>query len=396
MWKIIKMAIMKVLLIMNNSLSVKDDKIYTDNNTYHIIKRFSYLGKITVCAPEYSPKRNIYAKQDVCVDFLTKDDVAFVQKSRMFPDLKIARILDAQVKKTDLVIAYQGPCVNAETALYYSRKYNKKYMSYVVACAWDGFWNHGVLGKMCALYRYLALKAVVKLSDYALYVSDEFLQGRYPNDKMNIGCSDVVITTGDAAVLERRKERIGSRLPGDIIKMATVAAVNVKYKGQQYAIEALGRLKREGIENIHYYLIGGGSTEYLSEKARRFGVSEQVHFVGAVPHGELMGMLDNMDIYIQPSSQEGLPRSVVEAMSRGLACYGSKTGGIPELLDSGFIFKKRSVGQIVRCLKSITTAIMQEQAVRNINKATEYNSSVLVAKRKAFFDAVINDVKSKA
>ena len=45
---------------------------------------------------------------------------------------------------------------------------------------------------------------------------------------------------------------------------------------------------------------------------------------------------DNIDVFIMPSLQEGLPRSMVEAMSRGCNVIGSRVGGIPELLDDNF------------------------------------------------------------
>ena len=58
-------------------------------------------------------------------------------------------------------------------------------------------------------------------------------------------------------------------------------------------------------------------------------------------------LLDECDIYLQPSLQEGLPRSVIEAMSRGCACIGAATAGIPELLESEYVVKRKSVQENV-------------------------------------------------
>ena len=44
--------------------------------------------------------------------------------------------------------------------------------------------------------------------------------------------------------------------------------------------------------------------------------------MGGVPHNKIFQLLDDIDLYIQPSLQEGLPRSVVEAMSRACPIIG--------------------------------------------------------------------------
>ena len=69
--------------------------------------------------------------------------------------------------------------------------------------------------------------------------------------------------------------------------------------------------------------------------------------------------LDDMDLYIQPSLQEGLPRAVVEAMSRGLPALGAHTGGIPELLGEDCIFPRKGVDAIAELL----TALKPEQMI---------------------------------
>ena len=47
------------------------------------------------------------------------------------------------------------------------------------------------------------------------------------------------------------------------IVIGTAAAVNVKYRGQQYVIEALGELKKQGITNYEYHLVGGGEIKLI-------------------------------------------------------------------------------------------------------------------------------------
>ena len=55
---------------------------------------------------------------------------------------------------------------------------------------------------------------------------------------------------------------------------------------------------------------------------------------GRIPTGApIFEFLDSLDLYLQFSrGGEGLPRALVEGMSRGCPAIGSTVGGIPELL----------------------------------------------------------------
>jgi len=105
-----------------------------------------------------------------------------------------------------------------------------------------------------------------------------------------------------------------------------------------------------------------------------------------MPHGEVLRWLERVDVYIQPSKQEGLPRALIEAMSRGCLAFGSRTAGIPELLPEKYLFSKGSRKEIARLLKSVSIEEMTDAAKINIDAANQYNRDVLNARRKEFFE----------
>ena len=265
-------------------------------------------------------------------------------------------------------------------------------MSFVVSCAWDAYWNHGWLGKILAPYKFLRARYTIKNSDYVLYVSNKFLQNRYPtNAKYQCGCSNVKIDKLDDCILENRLDFL-NKWNSKELKIATTGAVDVRYKGHEYVLRALYELKQKGKTNIHYYLLGGGSPTFLKGLVAKYNLEEQVHFMGIVPHDEVFSILDNMHIYIQPSLQEGLPRSMVEAMSRGLMCIGANTAAIPELIEPQFVTRRRSSDDIIKILETVTKEQLVEQATRNFNEAKSYEEEKLNARRRAFFDKIINDI----
>ena len=81
-------------------------------------------------------------------------------------------------------------------------------------------------------------------------------------------------------------------------------------------------------------LIGDGPEhKELLLKSLKLGISESVIFTGFRP--DLPQILPALDVYVQPSLNEGLAISIIEAMAAGLPVVASRTGGIPELVWPG-------------------------------------------------------------
>lgn len=136
-----------------------------------------------------------------------------------------------------------------------------------------------------------------------------------------------------------------------MIVLGTAGFVNLKTKGQQDVIKALGILKKSGITSFKYSLIGLGDDSYLRRIAKENGVEEQVAFLGGKTHEEVFNWLDSIDIYVQPSYQEGLCRAIVEAISRACPVICSDAGGNNEIIESNFIFKRGDINGLLSCLR---------------------------------------------
>ena len=119
-------------------------------------------------------------------------------------------------------------------------------------------------------------------------------------------------------------------------------------------------------------------------------MEEDVVFLGSLTHEKMMEWYQTIDLYIQPSLQEGLPRSVIEAMSYALPCMGTNVAGIPELLEEDCLLdKKRIVNALVESLQLIRREKFIEEAKRNFEKAKLYDFDILNERRKKFFEAAI-------
>lgn len=72
----------------------------------------------------------------------------------------------------------------------------------------------------------------------------------------------------------------------------------------------------------------------LDEFTKEKNISESVKYLGFVPNAS-MTVFPIIDIFVLLSRNEGLPLSVIEAMSRGIPCICSTIGGIPEIIIDG-------------------------------------------------------------
>jgi len=302
-------------------------------------------------------------------------------------------VIKNQVIANDFVIA-RVPSDVGIVAIKYAERFKKPYLVEVVGCPWDAYWNHSFRGKLVAPFMYYVTKNRVKNAPYVVYVTNQFLQSRYPTTGKSISCSDVTLTEFVDEVIDHRIKKIKSMRTGDKIVLGTIAAVNVRYKGQQFIIKALGRLKKQDITHYEYQLVGDGDSTYLRAIAERYSVSDQIKFLGPIPHEKIFDWLDTIDIYVQPSRLEGLPRALIEAMSRALPAFGAKTGGIPELLDQRFIFRnsRKSIKEIINILMLFDTETMREQAERNYKEAKKYDKAIIENRRINFFNDFKNNI----
>ena len=296
---------------------------------------------------------------------------------------KIMQEVKDIVDSSDKIIV-RMPSVIGMFACDAARKSNKPYLVEMVACPWDGYINHARFGgKILAPIMSLLTKKYVKSAPNVLYVTSSFLQRRYPSNGKQISCSDVELNDFEDKILKDRIKGL-ENFDNTSIKLGTIASVQLKYKGQEYVFYAISELKKKG-KKIDYYLAGGGDNSRLKKIVEKLDIEDEIHFLGSLPHEEVFNLVDKIDIYIQPSLQEGLPRALVEAMSRACPAIGSNAGGIPELLEENMIFKKKNVKQIVSILDNIDKETLIEASKHSFNKAKEFEKVSLGKKRDKFY-----------
>jgi glycosyltransferase involved in cell wall biosynthesis len=167
------------------------------------------------------------------------------------------------------------------------------------------------------------LRGVIAVSEP---IQRELLRRRVPKERV------AVIPNGIELGAERRED-LDTWLSPNFSPLLLAVGRLVPEKNIGLALDVLERLR------VHYPTAGlvlageGPLRSVLEEKASALGLSECVRFLGFVDN--VRGLLSRCDCFLLPSSTEGMPIALLEAMSAGAPIVASGVGGIPFAIADG-------------------------------------------------------------
>lgn len=147
---------------------------------------------------------------------------------------------------------------------------------------------------------------------------------------------------------EKTRERFKNK------KIVTFIGRLINGKGVIHLLEAVRNLKNSDI----VLLIAGYGCERknLEAYSKNHGLAHQAYFLGKVPFSEAISILKITDIFVNPSYNEGLPTSVLEAGVCKIAIIATNVGGTPEIIKndiSGIIIEPHNTKVLEEALKEL-------------------------------------------
>jgi len=108
-------------------------------------------------------------------------------------------------------------------------------------------------------------------------------------------------------------------------------------KGVRETIEAIGSLRRDGMEAFKFQIAGSGPDEsFLRQLVIENNVEDVVEFLGPVFGDDKMRFWEGIDIFVFPTfHREGLPYTILEALASGTPTLSTQVGGIPDVIQDG-------------------------------------------------------------
>ncbi len=220
------------------------------------------------------------------------------------------------------------------------------------------------------------------------YVTRAALQRRYPPSSKAYTTNYSSVELRDDAFFSEPRLYKPDLTAFSLIFVGTLEEL---YKAPDVLIGSVAACVHDGLD-ITLKVIGGGrARSVLEARTAALNISDRVIFLGELPSGaRIRSELDNADLFILPSRQEGLPRAMIEAMARALPCIGSTVGGIPELLGPEEMAPPGDPAALTQKIRDVLgdPSRMTRLSAQNLAKALEYREELLQAKRLRFYREV--------
>lgn len=143
----------------------------------------------------------------------------------------------------------------------------------------------------------------------------------------------------------------------------------VPEKGEHYLIEAFQRVKTD-----KKLVIAGGASDtdgYMEKLKALAGKDERIIFTGFVQGQMLEELYSNAYVYVLPSDLEGMPLSLLEAMSYSNCCLTSDIAECAEVVeDKALVFRKADVEDLKLKLQYVCDNTEEVQKLKDL--ATDY------------------------
>lgn len=127
-------------------------------------------------------------------------------------------------------------------------------------------------------------------------------------------------------------------------------------KGQIYLIDAFVQIAQAFPASVLLLVGGGAERSSLEARVHQLGLNERVIFAGVVKGNEYNEMFAAIDIYVQPSIFEGLPRTLLDAMYYGKPVIASDVNGNSEAVvagENGILVPSANVSALVEAIKAM-------------------------------------------
>ena len=167
--------------------------------------------------------------------------------------------------------------------------------------------------------------------------------------------------------VEKRKElEIGE----DSLVIGTVARLE-PVKGVIYLVRAFKIVTTNYKRPINLLIVGDGSLRAsIESEAKELGVYDKCIFTGT--RKDVFEHLSAMDIFVQPSVNEGMGKTIIQAQASGLPVIGTRVQGIPDALkenETGVLVAPKDPEQIASAIMELVNnpskrAFMAENATK--------------------------------
>lgn len=149
----------------------------------------------------------------------------------------------------------------------------------------------------------------------------------------------------DITVLREKQDTCNFTFMGELTKR----------KGIEDLLEAFSQCNNE---HARLLVAGNGDIDTLKAHCRALGIENKVDFLGWINNSEKLHLLAKTDVVVLPSYAEGLPMSILEAMSVGLPVITTPVGAVEDAItdhEHGLLIKPGNINDLCLALNELVS-----------------------------------------
>lgn len=191
----------------------------------------------------------------------------------------------------------------------------------------------------------------------------------------------------------REQKRIELKLNENDVALISMGDL-IDRKNYDTAIRAIAEANNPALQ---YFICGKGpEEENLKTLAEYLGISEQIHFLGF--RSDIKELLAAADVFLFTTKQEGLPRSMMEAMAAGLPCVASKIRGNTDLLEGtegGYLCPTTDVSAYAENLKILANdkALREKMGKNNLITIQKFSTETVNEEMKKIYESELSEIE---
>lgn len=164
-------------------------------------------------------------------------------------------------------------------------------------------------------------------------------------------------------------------------------------KGYPLLVRAFARARAQTDVPMELEIVGDGDEmPEVRQQVHALGLDGVVSLPGRVEWGpELFARLDGAHLFVLASLIDGMPRSVIEAMARGMPVISTTAGGIPELVDAQYLVPPGDEDALVAKIAALVgnTRGLAEMSRRSFERSKEHWPARLDRAKRGFWGRVV-------
>lgn len=169
-------------------------------------------------------------------------------------------------------------------------------------------------------------------------------------------------------------------------------------KNHEVLIDAFNFVVKER-KNIRLTLVGDGELrESIEAKVKALGIGNYIKFLGI--REDIPDLLAASDIFVMSSDWEGLPLTVLEAMSTGMPIISTNVGGVPDICENGkngFLVDSQNPKQLYEAIIRIADdqKLRYDMGQKSYQLSKEYDIKTVQKKYEELYMSCYGEVRPK-